>query len=269
MLISIITPTLNSEEYIEDNLKSVHLYQNGDFQVEQIIVDGNSKDKTIEIIRSFKIKHNANITVIQGKDKSMYDAINKGMKKINGDIWACLNSDDQYNSEIFSIIKYEFSRYPKNDCIYGYIDHIDESGNFIRRLHLFNYDLKKLILCGDCSTIFQPASFLRRHVIEKVGYFDTKYKYAYDYDYFIRIGAKCKLKKINKSFTQFRVHKKSISYNENTAVLQRKESNIISKKYIDILNIKNNKISIIILKLNFALISIINRIYLLKCLIKP
>ena len=74
--------------------------------------------------------HKADIKIITGKDKSMYDAINKGLKAMSGDIWACLNTDDEYNPDIFSVVVEEFRRSKDVDVVYGYLDIIDENGKF-------------------------------------------------------------------------------------------------------------------------------------------
>ena len=161
MKISIITPSLNSAKYIDQNLESVHLHQNGDFSIEQIIVDGGSTDKTIDIVENFKACHHVDIKVIRGTDKNMYDAINKGLKNINGDIWACLNTDDQYNAEIFSTITKEFIENPTVDVIYGYIDQVDENGKFICTSYLPKFNFEFLIIKG-CLNINHPGIFLRK-----------------------------------------------------------------------------------------------------------
>lgn len=264
MKISIITPSLNSEKYIENNLKSVHLQQNGNFSIEQIIVDGNSTDRTIEIIESFKRKYNANIKIIQGKDKNMYDAINKGLRMIGGDIWACLNTDDYYYPGVFDLVVKEFNLNLELDVVYSDIDIIDENNNFLRTLYMPTFDLNYLILKGHCLTISQPASFLRRQVLDKVGYFDETYNYAADYDYFIRIGATCEIKHMKKSFTSFRIHTSSISYNDKTKILQEKESKEISKRYINKYYIKEEYILLKNLKFHSIQIKMKNIKYFVK-----
>lgn len=249
MKISIITPSRNSEKYIENNLKSVHLQQNGDFSIEQIIVDGNSTDRTIEIIEAFKEQHNANIKIIQGKDKNMYDAINKGLKAMSGDIWACLNTDDLYYPGVVDLMVKEFNEFPEVDIVYGYPDMIDENGNFLHTLYLPKFNLDFLVLRGYCLTILQPASFLRRRVLDKVGYFYVNYNYASDYDYFIRVGANCKMKLVRKSFTQFRHHPNAITCNADTRSIQTEETLSISKKYMDEFGIKQRSLLLDNLKL--------------------
>lgn len=249
MKVSIITPSLNSEKYIENNLRSVHLEQKGDFLLEHIIIDGGSNDKTIDIIKNFKNKHCANIKIIQSKDKSMYEAINKGLKVIDGDIWACLNTDDLYYPGIIDLVVKEFTEHAELDVVYGYPDMIDENGKFIYTIYLPNFDLDYLILRGYCLTILQPASFLHKRVLDKVGYFDINYRYASDYDYFIRVGSKCKMKLIPKSFMQYREHPNAITCNKKTRTIQTEETLSISKKYIDKLGIKQRSIFIDNLKL--------------------
>lgn len=265
MKISIITPSWNSEKYIENNLKSVHLEQKGDFSIEQIIVDGNSTDRTIEIVQKFKEENNSNIKLIQGKDKSMYDAINKGMKAMDGDIWACLNTDDLYYPGIIDIVAKEFSTHQDLDVVYGYPDMIDENGKFINTLYLPDFNLDFLILKGYCLTILQPASFFHKRVLDKVGYFDINYKYASDYDYCIRTGYKCKMKLIRRSFTQYRIHPDSITWgDEKRRSLQTEETLLISNKYIDKFGIKQRSLFLNNLKLYAHQIKFNNFIYILS-----
>ena len=89
--ISIITVTKNSEKFLPQNILSVKSQKYRNF--EHIIVDGNSKDKTIKIIKS----HKKNVKFIKNnKDKGLYHAMNVGIKKSSGDIIGILNSDDIY-----------------------------------------------------------------------------------------------------------------------------------------------------------------------------
>lgn len=264
MKVSIITPTLNSEKYILENLESVHLWQNKNIAIEQIIVDGNSTDQTIDIVKSFKQKYNANIEIIQSKDKNMYDAINKGLKAVTGNIWACLNSDDIYNPKAITLVVNEFNKNPDLDVVYGYLDIIDENGIFLRKKYLPKFNLNYLILRKHCSTINQPASFLQKRVIDDIGYFNINYNYASDYDYFIRVGSKCKMKLIKKSITKFRQHETSISYNKKSQNIQWNESDLISKKYIEDLSINQANLYKENLRYYIIQIKLINSRFLLS-----
>src|ERR1043166_6204978 len=91
MKISIITVCYNSERYIKDAIDSV-LHQTYK-DIEYIIVDGASKDKTVEIIKSYG---NRITKFVSEPDKGIYDAMNKGLKMASGDYLGILNSDDFY-----------------------------------------------------------------------------------------------------------------------------------------------------------------------------
>lgn len=264
MNISIITPSLNSEKYILNNLKSVHLEQKGDFSIEQIIVDGGSTDRTIKIIESFKEENKANISLVQEEDKNMYDAINKGLKHIKGDIWACLNTDDQYKPGIFSLVVETFNKNPEIEVVYGYLDIIDESRNFLATSYLPEFDLKLLILTKYASCIKQPATFLTKSVIDTVGYFDIKYQYASDYDYLIRVSVDCKMKLIRKSLTNFRRTTDSLSGSEKTKMILRTEAKEISNNYKNKFGISNRGTLLCYLKIFLIHIKPKNFKYLLK-----
>ena len=104
MKFSIITVSLNSDKTIEKTINSV-INQNYN-DIEYIIIDGCSKDNTINIIKSYK---SAIDVIIIEKDDSLYDAINKGIKIATGDIIGILNSDDHFNNNnVISNISKEF-----------------------------------------------------------------------------------------------------------------------------------------------------------------
>ena len=94
MKISIITITYNSEKTLDDTIKSV-LSQNYN-DIEYIIVDGNSKDSTIDIVKSYGDKISK---FVSEKDSGIYDAMNKGLHLATGDVVGILNSDDVYFDE--------------------------------------------------------------------------------------------------------------------------------------------------------------------------
>ena len=103
--ITIITVTKNSEKFLSKNIKSV-LNQNYK-NYEHIIVDGNSTDKTVQIIKSYKKK----VRFIKNKnDKGLYHAMNVGIKNTKGDIIGILNSDDIYFKNTLSIVNEYFNK---------------------------------------------------------------------------------------------------------------------------------------------------------------
>ena len=112
--ISIITVTKNSSKYLLENLKSVssQSYKN----YEHLIIDGNSSDKTLEIVKNFK----GNTKLIENKnDKGLYDAMNVGIKNSTGDIIGVLNSDDIYYEKTLEIVNSYFNRIQDLDFLFG------------------------------------------------------------------------------------------------------------------------------------------------------
>src|SRR4030042_3460767 len=126
-LVSIITPTLNSERFIGDNIKSILNQTNTN--IEHIIIDGGSTDNTLAFVKSSDPK----AIVISEPDKGISDAFNKGLKIAKGDIIAILNSDDYYaHNQIVQQIVEIFSSKDHIKMIYGKVKCIkQETGKTI------------------------------------------------------------------------------------------------------------------------------------------
>ncbi len=95
--ISIITPCLNSEKTIRDTMESVlhQTYKN----IEYIIVDGGSEDRTLEIIHEYEHLFNGRLKYISEKDNGIYDAMNKGIRQSKGKLIGIIGSDDYYETD--------------------------------------------------------------------------------------------------------------------------------------------------------------------------
>ena len=109
MKISVITVTYNSSATVRDTIESV---MKQEFQnYEYLVIDGGSKDNTVDIIREYEPKFGGRMRWISEKDKGMYDGINKGIRMATGDVVGIINSDDFYHrTDIFSIINDEFQK---------------------------------------------------------------------------------------------------------------------------------------------------------------
>lgn len=112
MKISIITVTYNSAKTLKETLESVlkQTYTN----YEHIIVDGLSKDNTIEIVKEYEEKYNGKLKYISEKDTGLYDAMNKGIKMATGDIIGILNSDDIYAHE--NVLQEIAEKFKETNC---------------------------------------------------------------------------------------------------------------------------------------------------------
>ena len=177
--ISIITVTKNSEKYLEKNILSVHKQKYKNY--EHIIIDGKSTDKTIDIIN----KHKKKIKYfISEKDKGLYDAMNKGIKKSTGDIIGILNSDDVYYKETLDIVNKYFNKYKKLDFLFGSV---------YKHKLLHGYYPKKIKWSFGFYSTHSIGFFIKKEAHKKVGSYNIKYKYSADYDLFYRLIIKKKM----------------------------------------------------------------------------
>jgi glycosyltransferase involved in cell wall biosynthesis len=201
-VISIITPSYNQAGFISETIESI-LSQAGDFRIEYLVMDGGSTDNSAEIIRQYAERVTsgdwqvqcAGITMhwVSERDKGQADAINKGMRRCTGDIVSYINSDDAYCPGAFQQVVQAFSAQPQADLIFGDGDVIDEHGNLQWEWLSRPYDHKVMtsyhFLWNDFTNyIMQQATFWRKMVIDKIGYFDETFHFALDVEYWIRAG---------------------------------------------------------------------------------
>jgi glycosyltransferase involved in cell wall biosynthesis len=178
IIISIITVTLNAGLVLERTIQSVigQSYPH----IEYIIVDGNSTDCTLKIIKQYQSR----ITKwISEPDKGIYDAFNKGLKIASGDVIYFLNSDDYlYDKDVIADVAALFAGNPDYRFVYGNVLILDEKVNY-------QYICGKHFTCEDLKTGDMPPHpglFVKRELIEKIGLFDTQYRIGADFDFIIR-----------------------------------------------------------------------------------
>lgn len=161
-LISVITVTLNSQETLSKAIESV-LNQTYD-RVEYIVMDGGSKDSTVEIAESYKDRFAAkgySFSVVSEKDKGMYDALNKGVKIATGDIIGQINSDDWYEPDALETVAAKFMADPF-DLFWGDLRIIKNSGDMIKKAAI-----KKFVSTKDWN---HPTTFIRAEVYKSNPY---------------------------------------------------------------------------------------------------
>lgn len=198
-LVSIVTPSYNQGQFIEDTLLSV---QRQDYShIEHIVIDGGSTDSTLEVLRKYRDK----ITWISEKDKGQSDAVNKGFAMAKGEIIGWLNSDDLYFSrDIISTIVKTFQHFKTADFIYGDFVKIDSRNTILKVYHIWrDFSFERLLrLCY----ISQPATFFRKNVIQKLS-LDIGLNYGMDIDLWLRASSKgYRFKYINKILAVERIH---------------------------------------------------------------
>lgn len=183
MKISIITATFNSAATVRDTLESVASQRYA--EVEHIIVDGASNDDTLSIVDAFPhVKK-----VVSGKDKGIYDAMNKGLRLATGDVVGILNSDDFYTgTDVLSDVMDAFSN-PFVDVVYGDLQYVKQNNvHVITRTWKSGQYKKRNFLYGWMPP--HPTFFVRRKIYDEVGLFNTDLRSAADYEIMLRMLVK-------------------------------------------------------------------------------
>lgn len=179
MKISIITTTYNSAATVHDTLQSVAAQSYPD--VEHIVVDGVSRDNTLEIVGQYP--HVCKI--ISEHDQGLYDAMNKGIGLATGDVIAFLNSDDFYiHPEVLSQVAAHLQE-TQADALYADLEYVDRchTDRVVRYWKSGSYQSLRF-LKGWMPP--HPAFFARRSVFERLGGFDTRFRYSADYELMLR-----------------------------------------------------------------------------------
>jgi len=206
-LVSVITVCYNSKKYIKNTIESVLMqtYKN----LEYIIIDGESTDGTIDIIKKFETRFNGRMKLISEKDKGIYDAMNKGIKLAEGKIIGIINSDDWYEPYTIGKVMEKFSK-TFAEVVYGDIYIIDIITNS-RRLSIGK--IYKGIKNAEIK-INHPTIFIKKSVYKKYGVFNTKLDINADKDLVLRFLRKGVIfEKINLVLANFRLGGASSKHN--------------------------------------------------------
>jgi len=211
---SIVTPVYNGEKYLRETLESI-FSQEGDFEIESIIVDGASTDSTLSIAQEYKEKiksgaysikcNSIEVKIISEKDNGMYDAINKGFALATGDVYAWINSDDYYEVNAFQKITNVFNTFNDVFWIKG-ITSFSENDTYIKgKCFIYN---QKWLQKGYYGTIayfvHQDSVFWKKELWDKIGSIPVKYKFAGDYWLWIQFAKHSRLFSVNTPISVFR-----------------------------------------------------------------
>lgn len=216
MLVSIITICYNRKATIAKAIESV---LNQDYpNIEYIVIDGNSNDGTQDIIETYSGKI---VNYISEPDSGMYDALNKGLKLATGHIVGLMHSDDEfYDTTTVSKIVDAFINTPNTDAVYGnglYISN-DEKEKVVRNRIGGAYDFEKL---KSGWLPLHPTVYIKKSVMDKLGYYDLSFKIASDTEFLLRYLYKHKIKMtyLNVYIVKMRMGGLSTSYKRAFEVL--------------------------------------------------
>jgi glycosyltransferase involved in cell wall biosynthesis len=179
MTFTIITPTFNSREFLDETIRSVLSQEWNDF--EYILVDGDSTDGTLDIIREHAAR-DGRIRWVSEPDDGIADAFNKGIALARGELVGIINSDDTYLPGALAAVAESFRAHPECDVFHG--DMLRLKGDRV----LFR------LVPADVEThiwrempLNHPTVFVTRRAYETVGLFDSKVRIAMDYDLMLRL----------------------------------------------------------------------------------
>lgn len=180
MKISVITVCYNSAATLE---RALHSVAGQDWPtVEHVVIDGASNDGTQEILERFKSRL---ASVVSEPDKGIYDAMNKGLERVSGDVICFLNADDRYASDkVLSQVAEQMSRH-KLDALMGDVGFFNpqDPTRMVRRYRSNRFTPGRLAWGWMPA---HPALFLSREVVKRVDHFKTDYRIAGDFEFIVR-----------------------------------------------------------------------------------
>lgn len=227
MKISIITSVYNNRDTISDAIKSVlsQTYPN----IEYIVIDGASRDGTIDIIRTYEDRIS---TLVSEPDRGIYDGLNKGVSYATGDVIAFLHSDDLYNDpDVVARVAEAFNT-TGADAVYGDLIYTPKADTSKVLRYWKSRDFHpKLLKQGWMPA--HPTFFARRELYERYGAFDTTFRIAADYDFMLRVLSQG----IKTHYLPNVLYKMRVGGESNKSI-----QNIIKKMREDYRALENNRI---------------------------
>ena len=181
MKISIITATYNSGATLRDTVESVLRQSYKD--IEYIIIDGKSKDNTLDIIRDYEPKFNGRMHWVSEPDRGLYDAMNKGIRMATGDVIGILNSDDFYAfPDVLAVIAKGVEGV---DAVYGDLDFVDcdDIGKVVRQWRGSQHTPGSFFKGWHPA---HPTFYARKECFEKLGGFDISFNVSADFELMLR-----------------------------------------------------------------------------------
>jgi glycosyltransferase len=222
---SIITIVYNNLEQLKGCISSLHSQK--DVIYEHVIQDALSKDGTASYIQSL---NNSNINLLSEKDRGIYDALNRGMKRSSGDIIGLIHSDDLYASD--DVLKRVHAEFEKGfDVVYGDLEYVSRqnTSEVFREWISGDFDKDKLKY-GWMPP--HPTFFFKREILKRVGNYNSSYEISADYDFMLRI---LMLPKVKVSYIPMRMIKMRVGGASNRSIhnviLKMKEDFRTMKKY--------------------------------------
>ncbi|MEH2361339.1 glycosyltransferase family 2 protein [Nostoc sp.] len=177
--ITIVTPSYNQGQFIEETIRSVLLQ--GCPNLEYIIIDGGSTDNSIEIIK----KYEPYLAYwISEPDRGQSHALNKGFCRVTGRLVGWQNSDDYYHPKALLYAAQALSIFSDADVFYGNLNHVDENRGLLFSCKIEQFELKNML---PWQCIFNQSSFFKKELFQEVNFLNETKQHIMDYDFFWRL----------------------------------------------------------------------------------
>jgi glycosyltransferase involved in cell wall biosynthesis len=223
MRLSVITPVFNGEKYIKETIDSV-LEAIGDLNIEYLVINDGSTDKTPEILKSYDY----GIKVITQSNQGESSAVNTGFRNAQGDFVLVVSADDPLlTPKIFSGVVEFFDTHPETVVWYPNWNMIDYEGQLVRTVIVEDYTEDKLI--GKFICLPGPGAFIRKSAALQISGRRSKWKYVGDYDFWLRISRIGQLKKRDDVLAQWRYHDQSTSISRRGILMYRERISVIEE----------------------------------------
>lgn len=197
-LVSIIIPSYNQGKFIAETIDSVLAQDHR--PVEVLVLDGASKDETVEVLR----RYGDAIQWWSEPDKGVVDAVNKGLARATGAILAIQSSDDTFLPGAIATAVRAFEADPSLGLVFGDVEYIDAASKHIGRTNLDPFALAAYL--GKRIYIPQPAAFFTKAAADRIGGWRSEISYAADADFYLRLATIAPVRKLDALLGQYRYH---------------------------------------------------------------
>ena len=225
ILVSVIIPVYNGENYIEEAIKSVIDQEYHSKEI--IVVNDGSIDKTEEIVSNLNLD---NLKLINTKNYGQASAINTGIYSASGNIVGYLSADDIFKPKLLTHIVNEFLKNPKVACVYPNYNLINQKGIHIKSIIIPKFS--EQVMFENLYCYPGPGAFFYKSHFLKLNGFDSRFRQIPDFEFWIRLSKYGEFVKINKELASFRVHESSGSV-KKISVRRSNEILILSNNMIN------------------------------------
>lgn len=222
---SIVTSTFNAAKTLRETIESVRAQDFKDY--EHLVIDGGSTDATLEIVKEYP-----RLDWISEKDKGLYYAMNKGVRRARGEILLMLNADDCLTPGALAHVAAAFDKNPDWDAAFGDIIFVDGEGREIYRREEAGYDYDILRYSGVCYVIHQTL-YVKKALHDRIGlYREGEFHICADYEFILRMGKSgARVGHVPHYLVRYRYHDHGLSADLRANKILHAESERIRAEY--------------------------------------